>query len=204
MKPVQLPYGIDVLEPYISQKNLDLHYSGFYRAYLKNLQVNGEDGASGPGDLIKYSSGLIQYNAVQAWNHQFYFSSLKKGPNMLHPGQLLAALNGSFGSFRYFKDAFIKYSLISNRHGWIWLVVNHHGAVEIIKETKTNHPLLTGMFPLFVCDLWEHAYMLDYDHNIRAYIESFLKIINWDLIEYRYYNAIMQLTGSKTFIPQLF
>lgn len=186
----------DALEPYISRKCFESHYYMHYMAYMRQLDLANLNGTE-LVQKIRFEQGTVQYNAIQAWNHEFMFSALKKGSCYPSEGILTMAVAGSFGSFRFFRDAFLKYALISNRHGWIWLVLNQYGALEIYKETKSNHPLLKNVFPLMNCDLWEHAYSMDYQHHVRAYVENYLKVIDWNVVESRYKAAIGQLSETS-------
>jgi Fe-Mn family superoxide dismutase len=108
----------------------------------------------------------------------------------IHKGPLLNAINGCFGSFGFLKAAFAKYAVSLTGQGWIWLVVNSDSIIEIFPDNKSSHPLLSDMIPLLNCDMWEHAYVIDYQNDRTSYIEAFLKKINWDKIEKRYIAAL--------------
>lgn len=206
MKSVSLPYEPDSLEPFISRKNLEAHFFRYYQEFVRNMEVLAvntifENAAA--DELIKMARGPVQYNAVQAWNHSFYFAGLKHGPNHPPNSTLLLAINGCFGSFRYFRETLVKYATRFNGHGWLWVVLNPAGTIEIIRESKSNHPLLMDMIPLLNCDLFEHAYFIDYQDNIRGYLDAYLKIVDWQLVESRYNSAVRANSRKRGIVPQI-
>jgi superoxide dismutase, Fe-Mn family len=189
----QLPFKLNALEPYISGKTLELHHSKHHQAYVTNLNSLITGTKFEKKDLetiIKVADGPIFNNAAQVWNHTFYFDGLKPGNNHLNEGLLMDIISGSFGSVTFLKSAFIKASITLYGSGWVWLVWNPSGSIEIIKESNAGNPLRRGMIPLLACDLWEHAYYLDYQNRRSDYLEAFWELINWELIEKRYINSI--------------
>lgn len=124
---------------------------------------------------------------VKIWNHTFYFACLKPEKNYTLKGPFADVIKGSFGSVSFFKDTFVKSAVSLFGSGWIWLVLNPKGSLEIIQESNAGNPLRRGLIPLLTCDVWEHAYYLDYHNRRTDYIEAFWKLINWELIEKKIY-----------------
>lgn len=149
MKLQRLPYEYDALKPFISLDMLKVHYDQYYHAYVNKLNIltsktiyENADAAT----LIKVAQGPIFYNAAQVWNHKFYFGGLGPGCVPIHKGPLLNAINGCFGSFGFLKAAFVKYAVSLPGPGWIWLIVNSDGVIEIFPDNKSSHPLLVFRF----------------------------------------------------------
>ena len=140
--------------------------------------------------IIKVSDGSIFNNASQVWNHNFYFGGLKPGNNKALKGPFSDGLKASFGSFSFLKNSFTKAAGSLFGAGWIWLVLNQNGLLEIVPKSNAGNPMRIGVIPIMVCDMWEHAYYLDYQNNHAAYLEAFWKLINWDVIEERYKCAL--------------
>jgi superoxide dismutase, Fe-Mn family len=189
----QLPYEIDELEPLISVKTLDFHYWKHQQGYITNLNLLIAGTKFANTDLetiIKLADGPIFNNAALAWNHKFYFESLKPGENHIPKGPFLDVVKSSFGSVAFFKKTFIKAAVSLFGSGWVWLVLNPKGALEIIQESNASNPLRRGLIPLLACDMWEHAYYLDYQNRRNDYVEAFWKLINWNIIEKRNNDAI--------------
>ena len=185
----KLPYEMDSLEPFISKRTLEFHYGKHHQTYVNNLNNLISETKFGNSELEKIimdAEGPIFNNAAQVWNHTFYFMSLKKD-NECGPQDILAeAINKSFGSFLDLKDAFIKASVGLFGSGWVWLVKNPNGLLEIIQESNAGNPLRKELKPILTCDVWEHAYYLDYQNKRNEYIDAFWSLINWEVIEKRF------------------
>jgi Fe-Mn family superoxide dismutase len=187
-----LPYELDALEPNISKRTLELHHGKHHEAYVKNLNnlISGtkfED--SDLETIIKVSDGPVFNNASQVWNHTFYFEELiPKNGNVLR-GPFLKVIAGNFGSAQYFRDTFMKVALTIFGSGWVWILWNPKGSVEIIQESNAGNPLRKGLMPLLSCDVWEHGYYLDYQNRRADYLNAFWSLINWEIIEKRYCDA---------------
>ena len=185
----KLPFKVDALEPYISRRTLEFHYGKHHMAYVTNLN-NLTDGTRFENldleTIIKVSEGPILNNAAQVWNHTFYFSCIKPGNNSVLKGPLVDVVDRSFGSFSIFKDTFIKSSVTLFGSGWAWLVLNPKGLLEIIQESNAGNPIRKGLIPLLVCDVWEHAYYLDYQNRRSDYVEAFWNLVNWELVGKRF------------------
>lgn len=184
-----LPYEKDALVPHLSVETIDFHYGKHHQTYVTNLNnlVPGTefDGLS-LEDIIKKSSGGIFNNAAQIWNHTFYWNSLSPNGGGEPTGGLANAINRTFGSFQEFKEAFTKCAVTTFGSGWAWLVKNPDGSLELVSTSNAGCPLTEGKVPLLTCDVWEHAYYIDY-HNARpAYLEAFWALVNWEFATANY------------------
>jgi Fe-Mn family superoxide dismutase len=190
-----LPFEMNALEPYISSKTLEFHHGKHHQAYTTNLNTLVQGTRYKNTDLetiIKIVDGPLFNYAAQVWNHNFYFDGLKPSNNHGLTGPFADIINDSFGSISFFKETFVKAAVSLFGSGWVWMVLNPKGTLEIIQMNNAGNPLRIGLIPLLACDVWEHAYYLDYQHRRSDYIESFWKLINWELIEKRYNDAIKQ------------
>ena len=181
-----LPYELNALEPHISKETLEFHYGKHHKAYVDNLNklIPGTEFENMPlEDIIKKSSGGIFNNAAQIWNHTFYWHSLSPNGGGEPSAKLMQAINDAFGSFESFKDQFSKIAIGTFGSGWAWLVKNAQGQLEIVSTSNAATPITDNKKPLITCDVWEHAYYIDY-RNLRAkYVENFWNLVNWDFAE---------------------
>jgi superoxide dismutase, Fe-Mn family len=169
----KLPYKLNALVPYISEETLDYHYGKHHeKADLETI--------------IKRAEGGIFNNAAQVWNHTFYFESFSHDGRKIPKGALADAINGSFGSLDSFKEQFNKAAATLFGAGWAWLVKKEDGTLQIVQESNAGNPLRKGLKPLMTCDVWEHAYYIDYRNRRPDYIKSFWEILDWDLVAKRY------------------
>ncbi len=185
-----LPYADDALEPHLSARTLSFHYGKHHQAYVTNLNnlIKGSplDSAS-LEDVVQTSAkdesktGIFN-NAAQAFNHAFFWQSLKPGGG--RPSAALEArLRAAFGSLDSFKEQFKQAGVSQFGSGWVWLVQDG-SALKIVKTANAMTPLVMGMKPLVTCDVWEHAYYLDYQNRRPDFIQAFLDhLINWEFIE---------------------
>ena len=184
----KLPYEANSLEPVISSKTIEFHYGKHHQAYVNNLNklvVGTEFENSSLEDIIKKSSGGIFNNAAQIWNHTFYWESLTNKSN-LPSGDLLNAINNSFGSFDAFKEKFSNACVTLFGSGWAWLVKKSDNTLEIVQESNAGNPMRNGFVPLLTCDVWEHAYYIDYQNRRPDYVTAFFNVINWEIVEKRF------------------
>ena len=183
----KLPYEMNALEPHISQRTLEFHYGKHHAAYVNNLNklIAGTpfEGKS-LEEIIKNSNGGIFNNAAQVWNHTFYWNCMTPNPAKDKPkGKLMEAIIRDFGSFDEFKTKFIEKCATLFGSGWTWLVADKDGKLSIVQTSNAQTPLTDDLKPLLVCDVWEHAYYLDYQ-NVRAnYLNEFWAVINWEFVE---------------------
>jgi superoxide dismutase, Fe-Mn family len=184
----ELPFAANALEPHLSANTFSYHYNKHHQAYVTNLNNLLKDsplaGAS-LEEVIEQSAkdpakvGIFN-NAAQVWNHTFYWNSMKPNGGGLPTGALAAKIDADFGSFEAFKEAFKQAATTQFGSGWAWLVLDG----ETLKVTKTANadlPLVHNQKAIITCDVWEHAYYLDYQNRRPDYVSVFLdKLVNWD------------------------
>ena len=179
-----LPYERDALAPHISAETIDYHYGKHHQAYVTNLNklIDGTD-HSGKSleEIIRSSDGGLFNNAAQVWNHTFYWNSLSPNGGGAPSGELADAINASFGSFEEFKEKFTASAAGNFGSGWTWLVKNSSGALEIANTSNAGTVITDeSVTPLLTCDVWEHAYYVDYRNARPEYLKNFWEIINWE------------------------
>jgi len=187
----ELPYGLDELEPYISRETMDYHYGKHHRAYVDKLNelARGTDLAHVSLEAVvraaRPSSGRsspVFNNAAQAWNHGFYWECLT--PRSATPGAAVtAAFNAQFGSVDEFRRRFTRVALGTFGSGWTWLVGSSDGKLDIVSTSNADTPITGDRVPLLTCDVWEHAYYIDYRNARAEYMAAFWNILNWDFVE---------------------
>jgi len=181
-----LPYARDALAPHISAETIDFHYSKHHQAYVTNLnnliKDTPLDGQS-LEEIIKTSAGGIFNNAAQVWNHTFYWNCLAPNAGGAPSGKLLEAINAAFGSFDKFKDEFSKTAITTFGSGWGWLVQKPDGSLALASTSNAGTPLTTSDRALLTCDVWEHAYYVDYRNMRPKYVEAFWNLVNWSFVE---------------------
>ena len=185
----KLPFKLNALEPYISKKTLEFHYGKHHQAYVNNLNklTRGTKFENKTlKDIIKEAEGGIYNNGAQVWNHTFYFESFSSEGGGEPAGELMEAINKSFGSFSEFKEKFTNAAATLFGSGWVWLIKDNNGKLDVIQESNAGNPIRNGLKPILTCDVWEHAYYLDYQNKRPDYIEAFWNLINWDIIGKRY------------------
>lgn len=181
-----LPYSRDDLSPVISAETIDYHYGKHHQAYVNNLNklIAGTNYESMElTDIIKQSSGGIFNNAAQVFNHNFYWNSLKPNGGGEPTGKLAEAIDNYFGSFAAFKEKFTATAIATFGSGWTWLVKNADGSLAIVSTSNAGTPITDEKIPLLTCDVWEHAYYIDYRNARPAYVEQFWNLVNWAFAE---------------------
>lgn len=185
----KLPYALNALEPVISQKTLEFHYGKHHQAYVNNLNnlVPGTKFENASLEtIIREADGGIFNNGAQVWNHTFFFMSFTPNGGGEPSGNLAQAINAAFGSFDSFKEKFNKAAVTLFGSGWAWLVKKQDGSLEIVQEPNAGNPLKNGLTPILTCDVWEHAYYLDYQNKRPDFVEAFWKLIDWNVVNSRY------------------
>jgi Fe-Mn family superoxide dismutase len=185
----ELPYKHDALTPFISAETIEFHYGKHHLAYVTNLNNLIPGSAfekSDLDDIIKKAEGAIFNNAAQIWNHTFYFESFTPGGHKPEAGKLTDAINATFGSFDGFKEHFTKAAVTLFGAGWAWLVKDHDGNLQIVMESNAGNPMRRGLKPILTCDVWEHAYYIDYRNRRADYVKAFWEILDWSKIASRY------------------
>ena len=180
-----LPYAKDALQPHISAETLEYHYGKHHQTYVTNLNKLVEGTPDADKDLetlIKSSSGGLFNNAAQVWNHTFYWHCLSPNGGGEPTGALAEAINQAFGSFEVFKEKFTQTALTTFGSGWAWLVKKPDGSLALVSTSNAATPLTTEDQALLTCDVWEHAYYVDYRNARPAYVEAFWKLVNWDFV----------------------
>jgi Fe-Mn family superoxide dismutase len=178
-----LPYAMDALQPHISKETLEFHYGKHHQAYVTNLNnlIKGtEFENAGLEDIVRKSSGGVFNNSAQVWNHTFYWNSLSPKGGGAPSGALGAAISKKWGSFDAFKDAFSKSAVGNFGSGWTWLVKKADGSLDIVNTSNAGTPLTGADKPILTCDVWEHAYYVDYRNARPKYVEMFWNLANWD------------------------
>lgn len=181
----ELPFAKDALQPHISPETLDYHYGKHHQAYVNKLngQIDGTEFASmSLEDIIRKSEGGMFNNAAQVYNHTFYWNCLSPKGGGAPSGAISGAIDDAFGSFDNFKEEFSKKAATVFGSGWAWLVKNKSGKIEIVQKPNAGCPLTDGAIPLLTCDVWEHAYYVDYRNARPKYIEAFWSLVNWDFV----------------------
>jgi Fe-Mn family superoxide dismutase len=177
-----LPYAMDALAPIISKETLEFHYGKHHQAYVTNLNnlIPGTEFESASlEEIVKKSSGGIFNNAAQVWNHTFYWNSMAPNAGGEPTGKLADAIKAKWGSVAAFKEAFNKSAAGNFGSGWTWLVKKADGSLDIVNTSNAATPLTTTDVALLTCDVWEHAYYIDYRNARPKYLESFWNLVNW-------------------------
>ena len=180
-----LPFEQDALEPIISKETLEYHYGKHHQAYVTNLNkliAGTEFENMSLEEIILKSSGGIFNNAAQVFNHTFYWNCLAPKAGGEPAGKLAEAINQTFGSFAEFKDKFSQTAVGTFGSGWAWLVKDKDGKLEIVSTSNAGNPMTDGKQPLLTCDVWEHAYYIDYRNARATYVEKFWDLVNWDFV----------------------
>jgi Fe-Mn family superoxide dismutase len=181
----ELPYKGDALAPHISAETIEYHYGKHHQAYVDNLNklIPGTEFENMPlEEIIEKASGGIFNNSAQIWNHSFYWNCLSPGGGGEPSGALADAVNNSFGSFAAFKEKFSNTAVTQFGSGWAWLIKNPDGTLSIESTGNADNPLKKGSKPLLTCDVWEHAYYIDYRNARAKYVEAFWNLVNWDFV----------------------
>lgn len=186
----QLPFEVGDLEPIVSANTITFHYGKHLQGYVNALQsvIKGTeyDGKSIEEIVKNAPNGAIYNNAGQIFNHVFYFLQLCKSKvNNKPQGKLLKAIEDTFGSFEEFQTQFTQAALTQFGSGWAWLSEDKDGKLIITKESNAECPLRRGLNPLFVIDVWEHAYYLDYQNRRADYVAVLWSLVDWSVIEKR-------------------
>lgn len=181
-----LPWAKDALAPHISAETIDFHYGKHHQAYVTNLNKQIEGTEFEKMDLeaiIKKATGGMFNNAAQIWNHTFYWNCLAPDAGGEPEGRLADAINKSFGSFAKFKEEFTKTATGTFGSGWGWLVQRADGDLALVSTSNAATPLTGSDRALLTCDVWEHAYYIDYRNARPKYLEAFWNLVNWKFVE---------------------
>lgn len=191
--PFRLPelgYQLTDLAPMMSQQTLSCHYGKHFQTYIDNLNrmVNGShfEGLNIEDVVRKAPEGPMANNAGQVLNHQLFFEQFLPAKNAKMPsGDLLFLIEQSFGSFGKMREAMENAAKQLFGSGWVWLITNAEGKMQVLSLPNGDNPLRHGLKPLLTIDLWEHAYYLDYQNRKDKYLENFWLLVNWNVISKR-------------------
>ena len=180
----KLPYAMDALAPHISAETLEFHHGKHHATYVKNLNDLVKGGKfenaqleqiikeAGPGGLFN--------NAAQHFNHSFYWTSMKPRGGGEPSGKVADAIKKAFGDFAAFKKKFSETATTHFGSGWAWLVQKADGSLEVFATHDGDNPVAHGSKPLMTCDVWEHAYYIDYRNARARYVEAWWNLVTWD------------------------
>lgn len=194
----KLPYALEALEPHVSKETLTYHYEKHHAGYVKKLNGLIDDGKFAGKSLEQIIAsadpGPLFNNAAQVWNHTFYWHCM--APNGSKPeGKLAEAIKSQFGSLEKFKQEFSSVATGQFGSGWAWLIQGDNGELSIISTANAGTPVRSGGKPLLTCDVWEHAYYIDYRNDRAKYIEAFWNVVNWEF-------AAHNLDAKAVTLPQ--
>ncbi|MBN1944674.1 MAG: superoxide dismutase [Fe] [Bradymonadales bacterium] len=181
----ELPYPKNALEPHISSETLEYHHGKHHAAYVSNLNSLTEGTPWAEKSLeaiIQEAEGGIFNNGAQVFNHTFYFNGLSPTGGGEPTGAMADAIVKNFGSFSAFQEQFTKAALTRFGSGWAWLVQDDTGKLSVESTANADCPIRAGKRPLLTCDVWEHAYYIDYRNARPNYLESFWKLVNWEFV----------------------
>ena len=188
----KLPYDHRDLEPYISEETMVFHYSKHHKNYVDKCNELIKDT---PYDHMKIEEIIMRTankdgkekkifnNASQSWNHNFFWNCLTPQPKKQPAGSFHKNIETHFNNLESFVDKFSKSAEQIFGSGWNWLVKNHDDSLSIVSYPNAESPLAHGQIPLLVCDVWEHAYYLDYQNDRAAFLKNFWNVVDWDFIE---------------------
>jgi Fe-Mn family superoxide dismutase len=178
-----LPYPKAALEPHISSETFDYHHGKHHAAYVNKLnELTGGDSSKSLEELIRTTQGGMFNQAAQVWNHTFYWNCMAPNGGGAPSGELAAAIDRDFGSFDDFVKQFKAAAAGQFGSGWAWLVDNG-GKLEICTTSNAGNPMTDGKKPLLTCDVWEHAYYVDFRNARPAYLDAFFAhLVNWDFV----------------------
>ena len=180
-----LPYPIDALAPHYSRETLEYHHGKHHNAYvvnLNNLQKGTEFENMPLEDIVRKSSGAIYNNSAQVWNHTFFWNCMKPNGGGEPTGKVADAINKAFGDFAKFKEQFTDTAIKTFGSGWAWLVQRPDGSLALASTPNAATPLTGEDTALLTCDVWEHAYYIDYRNARPKYVEAFWNLVNWDFV----------------------
>lgn len=181
----ELPYAKDALAPHISAETIEYHYGKHHKTYVDNINrlISGTEFEKMVlEDIIRKASGGIFNNAAQLWNHTFYWNCLSPKGGGEPSGELADTITRNFGSLASFKEQFTRAAVTLFGSGWAWLVRNADGSLSVEAASNAGTPLKEGKKALLTCDVWEHAYYIDYRNARAKYVEAFWNLVNWDFV----------------------
>lgn len=203
-----LPFDQGALAPHMSSDTLATHHGKHHAGYIKKLNTALESRKDAPAALedviqlaVREKDGGLFNNAAQTWNHGFFWQSLSAEAQPQPTGKLAAAIDKAFGSFSSFRDEFLSRGEKHFASGWVWLVAGADGAVKIVDTHDAASPIVeAGVTPLLTCDVWEHAYYIDYKNDRAAFLKAFFdKLANWQFAAQQHEAVLAGGKGGWTF-----
>ncbi|WP_305821870.1 superoxide dismutase [Massilia brevitalea] len=180
-----LPYAKDALQPHISAETLEYHYGKHHATYVTNLNnlIKGTEFENmSLEEIVTKSSGGIFNNSAQVWNHTFFWNCMSPNGGGAPTGKVAEAIDAKWGSFDKFKEEFTKSAVGNFGSGWTWLVQKADGSVDIVNTSNAHTPLASDDKALLTCDVWEHAYYIDYRNARAKFVESWWNLVNWEFV----------------------
>lgn len=181
---MKLPFEQTALQPYISAETISYHYGKHHAGYVSKLNslIEGTEYEEKSLEyIVKYAHNAIFNNAAQIYNHDFYWKGLSNTPTAPSV-ELLGLIEHSFGSMSAFENAFLAAGASLFGSGWVWLSISNEKRVEIKMTSNADTPIRHGDTPLLTCDVWEHAYYIDYRNTRQEYLSNWWKLINWNFV----------------------
>lgn len=195
-----LPYELDALEPHISRETLEFHHGKHHKAYVDKLNqlITGTKFEESPLEyIVKHADkGPLFNNAGQAWNHNFYWQCLSPDGGGRAEGALAKAIEKACGSFDAFQKQFSDKAAGLFGSGWVWLVQNPDGGLDVVQTPNGDTPAAGESKPLLTCDVWEHAYYIDYRNDRAKYVKGFWELVNWEFVERNFEMERAETRGS--------
>ena len=180
----ELPWPKEALEPHLSRETFEFHHGKHHAAYVNKLNQLTEGTPKADKsleELIKTEEGAIFNNAAQVWNHTFFWNSMSPKGGGEPTGKAADVITKSYGSFENFKKEFVNAAVGQFGSGWAWLVKDGDG-VKIVTTGNAQTPVKDGKTPVLTCDVWEHAYYIDYRNDRAKFVDTFFKVVNWDFV----------------------
>ena len=203
-----LPYPLDALKPHISSETMEFHYGKHHKAYVDKLNelIKGKPQEQmALEEIVRSAEGPIFNNAAQVWNHTFFWHCMSPDAPKSPQGALAKAIDSGFGSFDKFKDDFSAAATSLFGSGWTWLVADASGALSIVSTQNAHTPIEGDRIPLLTCDVWEHAYYIDYRTARPQFVKAFWNVVNWEFAARNFENrgahaaaAASGMRGSKS------
>ena len=192
----KLPYAYNALEPHIDARTMEIHHGKHHQAYITNVNkaLEGHEALAAKSvealisDLNSVPENIraaVRNNGGGHANHSMFWLSMKAGGGGEPGGALGEAINAAFGSFASFKEKFNNAGMTRFGSGWAWLSLNG-GALEVHSTPNQDSPLMEGKTPLLGCDVWEHAYYLNYQNRRADYLTAWWNVVDWDAVAARY------------------
>lgn len=186
-----LPYALEALEPHISRETLEYHHGKHHQTYVDNLNKLTLDTPYADASLEEIITTAPKWpifnNAAQIWNHRFYFESLAPVAHHIPSKPLYEAIDKKWGDLDTFMAEFSKIAIATFGSGWAWFVAGPDGSLDIFSTSNAETPLTNpDTVPLLTCDVWEHAYYIDYRNARGKYLEHFWKVVDWRKVSTRY------------------